>query len=182
MAFNAGDLNYRYKLQASSESSRYDSGEPVIAWTTEATFWGSRKADAMPDERHEADTVFPYATELLELRYRGGVTTAKRVVRLRDASTLAAGINASTTTVTLAAALKFSGGSVDYLEVDSELMRVTAGGSTTTLTVERGAAGTTAASHSNGATATRAEICHIVAIARADEREDELVLRVARND
>ena len=40
------------------------------------------------------------------------------------------------------------------IKIDSEVMLVTAGWGTTTLTVQRGFQGTTAASHSNGATVT----------------------------
>jgi head-tail adaptor len=181
MAFPAGHLNYRYRLQSSTVASTTDAGETVEAWSTDATLWGGRKSEGIQADSRDADTNIPQSAELVEMRYRGGVNTSKRLLRLRDATTLAAGINSSATTVTIAAALKFSGGLTDYIEIDNELMRVTAGQTGTTLTVERGTAGTTAASHSSAATVTRVEICHIVGVLRADEREDEMVAKVVRN-
>lgn len=60
------------------------------------------------------------------------------------------GITAAATSVTVT-----SGSGVannDYIQIDSEIMQVTAGGGTTSLTISRGKVGTTAATHANGAT------------------------------
>lgn len=83
----------------------------------------------------------------------------------------AGGISAGATSVTLTSASEFPGnlafgatgwyGNNDYrlpggnmIQIDNEVMLVTAGFGTTTLTVQRAFYGTTAATHSNGATIT----------------------------
>lgn len=83
-------------------------------------------------------------------------------------TTLSGGsINSSVTSITLASAANMPGGTAGYgrnssyalpggnmIQIDSEVMLVTAGWTTTMLTVTRGYLGTTAASHTNGATIT----------------------------
>jgi hypothetical protein len=60
---------------------------------------------------------------------------------------LAANITAAQTTITATAAVPQTG---DVIQIDSEMMLVTAGGGTTTLTVQRAVNGTTAATHNSG--------------------------------
>ena len=82
-------------------------------------------------------------------------------------TTLNRAINSSVTSLTISSAANMLTGSSGYagngsyalpggniIEIDSELMQVTAGWGTTTLTVTRGVQGTTPASHSNGARVT----------------------------
>lgn len=178
MAHKAGKLNHRYTIQYSTTASTSDAGEPLLSWTDEATVWGGREADTgVKDEYAQAGAVQEHQVELVPMRFRAGVTSNKRLLRHRDQTTLSAGVNSNTTTIPITAALNFDGSNHDYLKVDSEIMRVTAG--TTSLTVERGALGTTAASHSSAAKAIRVELLEILGVLRADEREDELVVRVA---
>lgn len=177
----AGTLNYRYELQAYSVASTSASGEPTLTWSTIATLWGGRKMDQVVDEAGRAQTLIGQITELIPLRFRAGILPERRFLRWRDKTTLAAGINASVATVTLAAVLKLDGGNIDFIKIDNEIMRVTAGATTTTLTVERGQQGTTAASHSINSTIRRVEVLEIVAVERADEREGEMLVRVKRN-
>jgi hypothetical protein len=47
----------------------------------------------------------------------------------------------------------------DYIQINTEILQVTAGGGTTTLTVTRGQLGTAAAAHTNGSTVTDFGIC-----------------------
>jgi len=68
----------------------------------------------------------------------------------KAATTLSAAItttNGTSVSVTSGAGIATN----DYIKVDSEIMKVTAGGGTGTLTVTRGVNSTTAATHSNGA-------------------------------
>jgi len=181
MAFPAGMLKYRYNLQKQVAGSASASGEVPVSWQTEARFWGGREFDKHIDEQRIAEHMMSQESELVKARFHTGVTTEKRLLRRRDASTITAGINASVTTIAIASALRFDGQNLDYLLIDSEIVRVTAGSSGTTLTVERGALGTTAATHSINAVCVRVEKLEIIAVERADEREDELVLRVKRN-
>jgi hypothetical protein len=60
----------------------------------------------------------------------------------------------SSTSITVASAAAFPGSGNFNIQVDSEVMTVTAGQGTTTWTVTRGVNGSTAATHANGATVT----------------------------
>jgi hypothetical protein len=79
------------------------------------------------------------------------ITTIGAVATLTG--TLAAGITASQTTITLNAPISGAPASGFTIKVDSERMFVSAGGTTTTLTVSRGR-GNTAATHLTGAAVT----------------------------
>lgn len=67
------------------------------------------------------------------------------------ATTLNGAINNSVTSITITSATGFPAAAQYRIKIDSEILIVTAGAGTTTWTVTRGAEGTTAASHSNGA-------------------------------
>ena len=79
-------------------------------------------------------------------------------------TTLAEDLDDSETDVDVASAMGFSGGDFRIL-VESEIMKVT-GVSGTTLTVERGQEGTSAAAHSNGA-----DVKHILTVGALDARD-----------
>lgn len=72
-------------------------------------------------------------------------------------TTLSGSINAAVTSLSVNDALGFAASTDtdDLILIDSEFIRVTAGMGTTTWTVTRGYAGSTAASHTSGATVTR---------------------------
>ncbi|MEU1800890.1 hypothetical protein [Streptomyces sp. NPDC019937] len=74
----------------------------------------------------------------------------------KPASTTANGAIASTssTSITVTSASGFPGSGNYNIQIDSEVMTVTGGQGTTTWTVTRGANGSTAATHSNGAVIT----------------------------
>ena len=79
-------------------------------------------------------------------------------------SVLAASVDAQATQISVGSAI-FSDG--EFLMADSEVMRISGGGGTTTLTVQRGANGTTAAPHADAAPIHTAcnrlisSICHV---------------------
>jgi hypothetical protein len=72
-------------------------------------------------------------------------------------TTLSATITAAATSITVASGTNTATGG--YVLIGTELMLVTAGGGTTTLTVIRGVLGTTAAAHTSGATVTFEDGC-----------------------
>lgn len=180
MAYPSGLLRHRFRIQSVTTNSTTDSGEPVRTWATDATVWGGRKVERIKDETMLADHVRGEQIEIVPMRYRAGLTPDKRLLLERDATTLSAGVNSSVTTIPLTAALRFDSAPGDILAVDSELMRVTAGATTTSLTVERGVLETTAASHNSGATATRVQHFEVLGVASADEFKDEIELQVKR--
>jgi hypothetical protein len=65
-------------------------------------------------------------------------------------TTLSAAITSATqTSISITSGTGFANN--DYIQIDSEIMQITAGGGTTSLTVARGQLGTTATTHSSGA-------------------------------
>jgi len=71
----------------------------------------------------------------------------------KSATTITANMTAAQTTATVASGTGEA--NTDYLQIDSEIIRITAGGGTTNLTViARGQLGTTAATHTSGAAVT----------------------------
>lgn len=179
MAFPSGKLNYRIRHQRNTPTAQGDAGATIDSWATLATYWGGVTSFDVQAEGQVGAAVTDQNAAIVKMKFHPGILASDRFLAERDGTTLSAGVNSSTTTIPLTAALNFDGGDVDYLAVGSEVMRVTAG--TTSLTVERGAIGTTAASHSSGATAQRVELFNIVGIDRADSLIDEFVARVARN-
>lgn len=70
-------------------------------------------------------------------------------------TTLSAAIaTTGATSMTVTSAAQFPGSGSYYIQVDSEIIQVTAGAGTTTWTITRGELGSTAATHSNGAAVT----------------------------
>jgi head-tail adaptor len=182
MAISAGQLNCRYMLQAPTLGTDSGDGARPLAWSDEQAFWGSRESDGFSNEYTSAGSQHGMAVERVTMRNIPGVTASKRLLRMRDQTTLSAGVNSSVTTIPISAALRFEGTAYDYFKVDSEIMRVASGGSTTSLTVERGVLGTTAASHSSGAVARRVEPLEILAVDYSMSRQGEITLRVCRNE
>lgn len=166
---NPGMLNHRLAFQANTSSTLGDDGATVLAYATQFTVWGKIDQPTVTTEAYEGQRLAATEQVNITIRNRPGVNAGLRVLHKRSASTLAAGINSSTTTVTLAEALPFQLGSDDYLLIDNEIVRVTAGGATTTLTVERGALDTTAASHSTGAVSTRVQVYEVQGVATANQ-------------
>ena len=99
---------------------------------------------------------FPVGTPVQEKGFGWGLGTYGGVDTDAFTTTLNGAIDASTTTIVLADASQFPNVGTNFILIGSEMIQYT-GVSTNTLTgVTRGARGTTAASHSNGATVTSA--------------------------
>lgn len=125
--------------------------DPVLTWSEDATV----HAQVLPAGQAEADRegqVTPSSTHKVRIRYRGGTNEENRLLVRRHKTTLNGAIGTTDgTSITVNADLGISGSKEFRIEVGSELMIVTAGHGTTTYTVTRGADGSTAATHSNGA-------------------------------
>lgn len=177
---DAGKLKHRLIFQSNAGSTMTDAGEPVLAYTNSFTVWGSVDTPSPMSEIVEGQRVAPVQEAKITIRYRPGINAALRILHKRASTVTAAGVNSSVTTVTLTSALAFELGADDYLLVDSELMRVTAGGTGTTLTVERGALSTTAVLHDSGAVATRMQLYEIEGIAAQGDTNTETVISARR--
>lgn len=86
----------------------------------------------------------PNLTKLVTLDAGAGVTIGGK------STTLSGSITSGATTLTVASAAGFPAANPFSIQIDSEIMSVTAGMGTTTWTVSRGVNGTTAASHTSG--------------------------------
>lgn len=90
--------------------------------------------------------MLPGLTKLVTIDAGAGVTIGGK------STTLSGSITSGATTLTVASAAGFPAAKNPFsIQIDSEVMNVTAGMGTTTWTVTRGANGTTAASHTSGA-------------------------------
>jgi len=178
---NAGHLRHRLIFQSNTGNTLSASGEPSVAYNTDFTVWGALEQPPEPSaEVMDAERVAGVAEALIRVRQRPGINSAQRILHKREGSTLFAGINSSVTSVVINEALKFELGPSDYLLIDNEIVRVTAGGAGTTLTIERGSLNTTAASHSTGAAATRVHPWEIVGTMPSDTVNEEVAIRVRR--
>lgn len=77
-----------------------------------------------------------------------GESKDRELFLANEQTTIAVGLNSTQTAITLASA-RFADG--DTIIIDAEQMKITAGGGTTSLTVQRGQNGTAKATHSSGA-------------------------------
>lgn len=99
----------------------------------------------------DADVLAADATYTADSAFRGDATTS-----------LSAATTSSATTLTVASAGGFPSTAPFRIQVDSEIMFVTAGAGTTTWTVSRGGDGSSAAAHLSGATVQLMERPHLV--------------------
>ena len=102
---------------------------------------------------YRSETIYmPGATGQVDIRLRYAKYIADFAIGPQDA--LSGAINTLVTTIPVTSGATIATASVGtgkYIQIDSEIMLVTAGGGTTSLTATRGALGTTAAVHSAGA-------------------------------
>ena len=131
-------------------------GEPDVAWSEFDQVWGDRRSDGGSES--ESGGVLTMRKVNIEIHYRAGITEKMRILARSEHTTLNGAINSSVTSITVAsaAALPLEG---EYrVLVESELMTVTAGQGTTSLTVTRGVDGTTAASHADAKSVHRMDV------------------------
>ncbi len=176
---NAGHLNHRLIFQSNTATGVGADGAPNVAYATAFTTWGKVSQPGPVGEIVEGDRVAAVQDATITVRFRPGINAAQRILHKRAGTTTSAGINSAVTTVTVNEALAFDGGADDYILVDNEIMRVTSGASTT-LTVERGALDTTAASHSSGAVVTRVQVYEIDGVASGPGVNEELIISARR--
>lgn len=93
---------------------------------------------------------------------------------------LSAAMDAVTTAASVASGANITNGT--YIQIDSEIMYVTAGQGTTGLTVTRGALNTTAASHASAATVNVAGILTFTLLSIASAPSRDLILRKVSTD
>jgi hypothetical protein len=127
--------------------------------------------------------VTPELSHKIRVRYRDDVLAERRLLIPQNGTTLGAAIsNASVTSVTISDSDLVKSDKVTVLRCESEFLLVTAGYGTTTLTVTRGAFGSTAAAHTNGLTITRMSVVEIDNVVDTGNAHVELILTCKGKD
>jgi head-tail adaptor len=179
----SGLLRHRLLLQSKSqirdangELNPYDES----VWATDRTVWGSVASSGGSVSGREfqwAQQMYPEGNYIVTVRHQPGYHSAQRFLYPDESTTLGASIDTvSETSVTLATAILGSTKSDQYIKIDSEFMIVTGGNGTTSLTVTRGAFGTTKATHSNAATVLFHKVLNIGAVLNMEQRDRTTVL------
>lgn len=173
----AGWLRHRLIVQKVAET-RDGTGFPAQAWTQFAEVWGAVNP-MRGREMVEARQVHERVDTVIKLRYVEGLTSKHRILHADRFQVLAAAIaTTGATTITVTSAWPAAG--PFRIEIDSEIMEVTAGSSGTSWTVVRGKDGTTAATHANGAAVRRLRVFEIESAQDLHERHREIeVMAVA---
>ena len=136
------------------------SGEVTRSWSVFATPW----ADFQPVGAREvfrAQQISADATYKAMILFRKNTTSKMRLLVPQQWTTLSAGINNSVTTIPVTAALSGDLSSNYQIYIDTELMNVSGGHQTTSLTVTRGSDSTTKAEHSVSATVARMAVFNV---------------------
>lgn len=151
----AGKMRHRAIIMRDTGATDTDSGDHIPAWTVDTTVWAELSPADPTSEEMQMDV--PRAGQMwrMKTRYRPGNASNRRVLWKREDTLLNGAINASVTSIVMDAALKFDGCAGDLLLVGSELMQVVGTETTNTVTVKRGARGTTAATHADNTAAYR---------------------------
>ena len=158
----AGLLSHKLIVQKPTETQDLG-GEPDVTWSEFDQVWGERTTEGGTES--ESGGVLTKRRVNIEIRYRAGITEKMRVLDRVEHTTLNGSINSSVSSITVAsaAALPLEG---EYrILIESELMTVTAGQGTTSLTVTRGVDSTTAASHADAKSVHRMDVIDIENVA-----------------
>ena len=150
-------------------------GEPDVAWSEfdevyagELTYKGR--------ESEGRDTATTERPSTWTLRHRFGITEKMRLLAPAEDTTLDGSINASVTTITVTSSADFPLEGEFRIQIESEILLVTAGWGTTSWTVTRGLDGTTGASHADDKLIQRMEVVDIESVRDPDGRQRELTV------
>lgn len=172
----SGKLNQRVFLQKNTGTQHAQTGAIVDNWQNVAGLW----ANVQPmtgRERAEAQRVTPEITHQVLIRYRDDIAPQRRLLIPKNNTTLGASIaNNSVTSITIADSDLIQTDMPQVIRIEDEFLIVTAGYSTTTLTVTRGAFGSTAAAHSNSTVVQRMGILEIDSVISVDNQRVKLML------
>ncbi len=145
MPMKAGKLRKKlFLLQRSASVDTY--GAETEIYTSLGRFWGSVEP-LSTKEKFNAGTTIGEETHRVRIRYRDNVVGSFRVLFENEFDTLNGAINDSTTTVEVSSGVKIGDQGDYYARIEEEVVQVTAGQGTTTLTVGRDKFSTGAATH-----------------------------------
>lgn len=173
MSLQAGRLRHRIDIQSSTTVAN-SFGEESASWVTDSVVWASVEP-LMGKEYSDGNTVLSDVSHKVFLRFKSAknLSAQQRFLIPKERGTLGAEISTTgETSITVSSATDITDPGDFIIRVGSENMIVTAGQGTTTWTVTRGAFGTTAATHANGAAITKLNALEIKAIMNKDERNE----------
>jgi SPP1 family predicted phage head-tail adaptor len=173
---DAGQMRTRAYLQRDAGTQSALTGSITQSWTNVRAIWckverlSGRELEQQYQQR---------AQNVLKVtcRYADDITTGKRLLLPKNSTVLGAAIaNGSVTSVTVSDADIVPDARATVIRCESELMIVTAGFGTTTLTVTRGAFGTSGAAHADASGITRYQPVYIDAVLDMDDTRSILAL------
>lgn len=181
---HTNDLRHRVIIQKNGGSQDSQSGAIVESWTNVARVF----AGVWPlrgSERLEAHQITPGLSHEIVIRYRDDVYPSIRILIPRNYTTLGAAITTTgQTSVTAGDADLVPDARIENVFIQAEewvsgahqpeLMQVTAGFGTTSLTVTRGGGGDTAATFTTSATLTHMQILEVSDVVNLDNMNEFL--------
>lgn len=173
---SAGQLRHRCYLQKNAGTQDTASGAIVDAWTNVRGVWA--EILRLPaNERIEGQQVTPESTMDIRVRYADDIFAERRLLVPRNTDVLGAAIaNASVTTITVSDANLIPNAKFGHIRIEDEFLTVTAGQGTTSLTVTRGAFGSTAAAHVISTAIIRMGVAEITGIENVKNIKEEMIL------
>lgn len=165
-------------LQSNGGTPHAQTGATVDAWTNVRAFWCELITDGLQGSASEK-TVQQQQREVnsfdLRCRYAPDVKSDKRILIPRNTATLSATVTSGATTLTVSSSGLMADDRDTILRCEDELMIVTAGQGTTSLTVTRGAFGTTAAAHTAAVNLINMQVAEIDGVINVAGKNVELV-------
>ncbi len=169
----AGELRHRIAVLSQALAAN-DTGEEVETWTLDGYVWGMATPKTGREWFVKGD-VSPEVTHFVQLRYKRSLDTTDRLLAPIESTTLGAALATDDgTSATLTVALQ-PGAAFD-IRIEDELINVSAGFGTTSITIARGQHGSTAATHLNGAAVSRLVALDIESILDTDLRNRETIV------
>ncbi len=155
-------------------------GEPDVAWSEHEQVWAGL-VEGGGSESEQRDGAMVGRRSLWRTRHRPGFTEKMRLLERVEATTLDGSITDSATTITVTSASGFPLEGEFRIQLENELLLVTAGWGTTSWTVTRGLDGTSGASHADDTVLHRMSVVDIERVTDPDGRRIELeIAGVAR--
>lgn len=172
---DAGNLNKRCFLQSISTTQDSQSYELAQTWTNIRGIWCSIETKSA-SESEEQDQQRQYERIDVTCRYAADIENNKRLLVPFNATLLNGAINAVVTSITVDDADIAPGNRAVILRINDEFMTVSAGYDSTSLTVARGAFGSTAASHSDDDSIVRYRVANIDGVQNINYANEKMLL------
>ena len=178
----AGNLRHKCYLQKNTGTQDTASGAIVDSWTNVRSIYAELLR--MPaNERIESQQVTPESLIDIRVRYADDIFAERRLLVPRNTDTLASAIaSGAVTSITINDANLCPDARFSFIRIEDEFLTVTAGYGTTTLTVTRGAFGSSAVAHSSSTVIIRMGVAEILSIVNTNNIKEEMILKCKEVD